>query len=92
MLRRKGGIDMAWLAVDSDGRERIFGSAPERSIIYDDRMGMLGNPFGDFNFKREKLEWLAEEYPDDVITLPKGSIKKLIGKELSWNDEPVELK
>lgn len=54
MLRRKGGIVMAWLAVDSDGRERIFGSAPERSIIYDDRMGMLGNPFGDFNFKREK--------------------------------------
>lgn len=49
---------MAWLAVDSDGRERIFGSAPVRSIIYDDRMGMLGNPFGDFNFKREKLEWI----------------------------------
>lgn len=24
--------------------------------------------------------------------LPKGSIKKLIGKELSWKDEPVELK
>lgn len=24
--------------------------------------------------------------------LPKGSIKKLIGRELSWNDEPVELK
>ena len=28
----------------------------------------------------------------DKIPLPKGSIKKLIGKELSWNDEPVELK
>lgn len=26
------------------------------------------------------------------IKLPKGSIKKLIGKELTWNDEPVELK
>lgn len=24
--------------------------------------------------------------------LPKGSIKKLIGKELTWDDEPVELK
>lgn len=24
--------------------------------------------------------------------LPHGSIKKLIGRELSWNDEPVELK
>lgn len=26
------------------------------------------------------------------LELPKGSIKKLIGRELSWNDEPVELK
>ena len=26
------------------------------------------------------------------IKLPKGSIKKLIGRELSWSDEPVELK
>lgn len=24
--------------------------------------------------------------------LPQGSIRKLIGKELTWNDEPVELK
>lgn len=35
------------------------------------------------------------EYEDrlsDTIELPKGSIKKLIGRELSWDDEPVELK
>nr|DAG87745.1 MAG TPA: RNA binding protein [Crassvirales sp.] len=28
----------------------------------------------------------------NAVNLPKGSIKKLIGRELSWNDEPVELK
>lgn len=28
----------------------------------------------------------------NCIELPKGSIKKLIGKELTWSDEPVELK
>lgn len=27
-----------------------------------------------------------------IFHLPKGSIKKLIGRELSWSDEPVELK
>ena len=27
-----------------------------------------------------------------IFHLPKGSIKKLIGRDLSWNDEPVELK
>ena len=26
------------------------------------------------------------------MTLPKGSIKKLIGRDLTWKDEPVELK
>ena len=27
----------------------------------------------------------------DYFELPKGSILKLISKELTWNDEPVEL-
>ena len=26
------------------------------------------------------------------VDLPKGSIKKLIGRDLAWKDEPVELK
>lgn len=32
-------------------------------------------------------------YPYSMsLTLPKGSIKKLIGRDLDWNDEPVELR
>ena len=35
----------------------------------------------------------SNAYEDDSsIVLPKGSIKKLINKELTWNDIPVELK
>ena len=26
------------------------------------------------------------------MALPKGSIKKLIGRDLTWQDEPIELK
>ena len=39
---------------------------------------------------REDTAW----YPStgDYIDLPKGSIRKLIGKDLTWQDEPVELK
>ena len=33
----------------------------------------------------------SEEAMNHVI-LPKGSIKKLIGRELTWKDEPVKLK
>lgn len=35
------------------------------------------------------------EYQDrvyDYVELPKACINKLIGRELSWEDEPVELK
>lgn len=28
----------------------------------------------------------------DIVKLPPGTIKKLIGRELSWSDESVELK
>ena len=35
--------------------------------------------------------WIVTSY-GNYIKLPKGSIKKLIGKELTWSDEPIELK
>lgn len=31
-------------------------------------------------------------FQDDIIDLPSGSIEKLIGKVLTWSDEPVELR
>ena len=41
-------------------------------------------------FKNEDCElWWSDMC---FIKLPKGSIKKLIGRDLTWNDEPVELK
>lgn len=33
-----------------------------------------------------------EDSEDTQISIPKGSIKKLIGKDLTWKDNPVELK
>lgn len=37
--------------------------------------------------------WVDVKDPEDTqISLPRGSIKKLIGRELTWEDEPVELK
>lgn len=32
------------------------------------------------------------DWYDTEISLPKGAIKKLIGRDLTWEDEPVELK
>ena len=36
-------------------------------------------------------EWFSSSLPNKFVELPKGSIKALIGRELSWSDEPVEL-
>ena len=33
-----------------------------------------------------------EDSKDTEIELPEGTIKKLIGRDLTWEDEPVELK
>ncbi len=54
----------------------------------------------------DKSEWIYETKPtrqsykdvwrcdgqlDSMIELPTGSIARLIGRELTWDDEPVEL-
>ena len=67
---------MAWVAVNKDGSESIFDVKPHR----DDRFW-----FDEF-YINDDVRW------DSEIELPKGSIKKLIGIDLDWNDEPVELK
>ena len=45
--------------------------------------------------KRFKDYWVDEFFEHefdtiDVVFLPKGSIKKLIGRELTWEDNPIE--
>lgn len=40
----------------------------------------------------EKLWRRHDRIRDNYVKLPTGSIKKLIGRELTWEDEPVELK
>lgn len=54
-----------------------------------DNNGVTKDGWYEFN------DWGEEDYDniyDDYIRLPRGYIKKLIGRELSWSDEPVELR
>lgn len=67
---------MAWLAVDGDDEEIIYFTRPERRE--------------DFWMAREEKD-IPETYRY-MISLPHGSIKKLIGRELKWEDNPVELR
>ena len=68
---------MAWVAVDKNGEVGIFSHKPTR----DEKLGL----------------WCDEQYDGGIfyyteISLPKGTIKKHIGRDLTWSDEPVELK
>ncbi len=78
---------MAFVAVSKSGLERLFSKKPirKKDFWYPSIIGQTCtlNDWGDEEY---------EDLYDDWIALPKGSIKKLIGRELSWEDEPVELK
>ena len=68
---------MAFVAVDKDGSEYIYDQvSPYRE--------------DDEDFWRANYDKHGESY--SCIELPPGSIAKLIGRELTWADDPVELK
>lgn len=74
---------MAWVATDAYGDEYIFQNKPKKDgnwwvdPIYESFDGQGGT--------------LTYHHNSD-IGLPKGTIKKIIGRNLTWKDEPVKLK
>lgn len=41
---------------------------------------------------RERNQWIVREEDFNWVVLPSGSIEKLIGIKLEWDEEPVEVK
>ena len=67
---------MAYVAVDKDGTEVIFDDIPVR---------------GTNKLKCNCDQWALNSVTSNYIVLPKGSIEKLIGRTLTWDDEPVKI-
>lgn len=67
---------MAWVAVDKDGTEAIYSIRPIRGINR-----LINNT----------EMWLLTDIYAHYASVPKGTIKKLIGRELKWEDEPVKI-
>lgn len=66
---------MAWLAVDEDGTETVYRDKPVK-----------------FQKPHYNGIWSPEDCDHEFyVELPKGTIERLIGKVLTFNDEPVEL-
>ena len=77
---------MAWVAVNKNGNESIFAFKPFRT----DPVKSLYKLWEPEYWSDKDVDKYGNE--DTGIELPKGSIKKLIGRDLTWQDNPVELK
>ena len=74
---------MAYVAVNKDGTENIFNYKPIVNDAY----------YKDLRHTELVECWSPEGlYGDSSVRLPRGTIEKLIGRKLTWEDEPVELK
>lgn len=90
----------AWVAVDKDGTEKIFNSIPiRRNALMSIAFGIVTQRIIRNTYSKNKrhkwaAHWSTEDdnpLPEGAIVLPKGTIRKLIGRNLTWKDEPVEL-
>ena len=73
--------DETWLAVDGHGDERAFSVMPTRQFTRMNLEVMWGQ------------RWHNGQVGDGRfgVLLPKGTIKYLIGRELTYDDEPVQI-
>ena len=74
---------MAYVATQKDNIEVIFSRKPHREKID----GKLNGKWTDAQYRYGHCLYRETT----KITLPKGSIEKLIGKKLCWSDEPVKI-
>ena len=85
---------MTWLMVDKDGTEKCSNIEPFRWYNNDNTNGELDRwyyKYREYNHYKSFPDNITLERNLPCIILPKGSIKKLIGKKMSWKDEPYLL-
>lgn len=90
---------IVYLAVDKDGTEKMFSSVPSRRNWVQNVAFDLVNARCIFNAytKNKRNKWAAhwstdngDPLPEGCILLPKGTIYKLTGRNLTWKDDFVE--
>lgn len=86
---------MAWLAVNKDCSE-VIGNSLIKAYYTKKNSLVLKSDY--FNMDEIKYTHYVDPYynpyegvEDVSIMLPTGSIEKLIGRKLTWEDEPVEI-
>lgn len=71
-----------WLVVNKDGTEYAFNNKPSK---------VFNRSVGELPYWAEPTKYSDENYYEyEGTEMPEGSIKKLIGRKLTWEDEPYE--
>lgn len=85
---------MAFLAVNRNGEELVFNELPTYDRVEDTwkvnctREELVYDDPHDFSAGHH---WEEVDDSDYGVTLPKGTIEKITGDQLSFADEPVEI-
>ena len=83
-----------WVAKEQSGKEVIFRHKPHRVPWFDNKSGKWSDEktywIDDHNFRG--TGHLGYSQRESRIILPKGSIEKLTGSKMSWNDEPRKIR
>jgi hypothetical protein len=93
---------MAWVVVDKDKTEWLFSGEPMRRRKLDNSkiVGALWGLIKNIRYtKNQYNKWFngwstceEDPLPQFGVQVPQGTIEKIIGKQITWFDEPVELK
>ena len=91
--------EKCWVFVDKDGTEKISNSRPIRRQFKGKRIlsamwGLCTGTYTKNNWNKWCDGWSNDEkdfLPFMGVIIPKGTIEKIIGRKLTWNDEPVEI-
>ena len=91
--------EKCWVFVDKDGTEKISNSVPMRRQFKGKRIlsAMWGFCTGHYtknNWNKWCNGWSNDKndfLPFMGVIMPKGTIEKIVGRKITWEDEPVEL-
>ena len=88
-----------YVCVDKDGTEKITNSVPIRrhfkgSRILSAMFGLCTGAYTKNNWNKWCDGWSTDQtdfLPFSGVVLPNGTIEKILGKKLTWNDEAVKI-
>lgn len=84
-----------WVAVDKDGTEKISNSVfIRRTGVKKVLWGLVNVKYSKNNRNKWANGWSTDQedaLPFHGVILPKGTIEKLIGRKMKWEEEPINI-